>query len=555
MDSIRLRCRFSKRRSFAAPQADLAEAEAAAETFGSEDRREPLVLSSVMGQIGHTLGTCGMASVLKATLEMERGQVPKTAGLASPIASVTSHADVLCVADQPRKLYATAPGGKTVVDVVNSTSTGLLYHALLEGGENLPEAPVKRKPEIRPATTFRTVRLAAPTRDVLFQELSRVAVNTEALFQTGGNEHFNGKDGVRLAVLAEDASALTKKLRLAMELAAKPGSRMALEQNGVFLQEVAQAAPRIAFLFPGQGSQYAGMLKELVAEVPAAAEKVREINEVLARLGHGRFEDICWNQTERLGGDVWTTQLAMLLADTVMHHALISQGIRPDVVCGHSYGEIPALVAAGSLTLEDAIRLTEVRTKSVESFDSTRGSLLSTTADIDTVEACLKQLPGGCYVASHNAPDQTVVGGTIDAVNGMKRLLESEGFGCKILPVPRPYHTPLLIPAQQPFAAALSAIDFRAGDPVPQQRDERLRHQRRRRSPQSRRPIGDAGPLRRSGAKTRSGWRGDSDRSRPATGADSAEPPDSGGAARLRRLHRSAQAARRYRLGTRESPA
>ncbi|MDZ4687289.1 MAG: C45 family autoproteolytic acyltransferase/hydrolase, partial [Planctomycetaceae bacterium] len=127
----------------------------------------------------------------------------------------------------------------------------------------------------------------------------------------------------------------------------------------------------------------------------------------------------------------------------------------------HSYGEFPALVAAGVLTLTDAVHATRERTKAVESRDSTRGSLLSTTAPLHMVETLLTHFAGGASLASHNAPDQTVIGGAEDAIQSMKRLLEAEGFATRMLAVPRPYHTPLLAEAQAPFRAALANVPMR----------------------------------------------------------------------------------------------
>ncbi|HUQ68571.1 MAG TPA: C45 family autoproteolytic acyltransferase/hydrolase, partial [Planctomycetaceae bacterium] len=168
-----------------------------------------------------------------------------------------------------------------------------------------------------------------------------------------------------------------------------------------------------------------------------------------------------WGDGSQLGSDVFLTQLAMLLGDTLIYRVLTADGFRPDVISAHSYGEFPALVAAGVLTLTDAVHATRERTKSVESRDSTRGSLLSTTAPLHMVETLLTHLAGGASLASHNAPDQTVIGGAEDAIQSMKRLLEAEGFATRMLAVPRPYHTPLLAEAQAPFRAALAQVPMR----------------------------------------------------------------------------------------------
>ena len=112
--------------------------------------------------------------------------------------------------------------------------------------------------------------------------------------------------------------------------------------------------------------------------------------------------------------------------------------------------------------MSDAIRATRDRTRCVESRESTKGSLLSTTAPLPLVENTLSLLMGGAFLASHNAPDQVVIGGTTESVQGVKRMLEAEGFATRTLAVPRPYHTPLLADAQPAFAECLARIPMQS---------------------------------------------------------------------------------------------
>jgi [acyl-carrier-protein] S-malonyltransferase len=109
------------------------------------------------------------------------------------------------------------------------------------------------------------------------------------------------------------------------------------------------------------------MLKELVQESPAAATKLQEIDALMQRLGYQTFSEIAWKSGSGLGTEPWSTQISMLLADVIVLSVLENSGVRPEVVAGHSYGEFPALVAAGSLTLEQAIRATRARADLVKS--------------------------------------------------------------------------------------------------------------------------------------------------------------------------------------------
>jgi acyl transferase domain-containing protein len=121
------------------------------------------------------------------------------------------------------------------------------------------------------------------------------------------------------------------------------------EVRGKPSQTVSAGPRRVAFLFPGQGSQYVGMMRETLRDVPAAETACREMDAVMKRLGYPSFADLAWSDDDRLGKDVWHTQAAMLLADLIQLAALKSMGVKPDVVAGHSYGEFTALVAAGAV--------------------------------------------------------------------------------------------------------------------------------------------------------------------------------------------------------------
>ncbi|MDX1969588.1 MAG: beta-ketoacyl synthase N-terminal-like domain-containing protein, partial [Planctomycetaceae bacterium] len=438
---------------------DETEAAALGEVLQSSDRAVPAVVSSVVSQIGHTLGVSGMASVLKATVELEHGQVPPTPGMGRPLPLFEQNRDVIQVAQQSRPLFATLDGGQTLAAVTNSAANGSVYTLLLQGGSSLPAAPRRAAapPVVAVTSERKTIMLSAGSRTDLAAAFQGWSGRASSLFAAGGATG-SSSDCVRVAIVTDGVETLEKQLRFAAEHLQRSASTLLLDDKGIFVRDVSSRGARVAFLFPGQGSQYAGMLRTLVEQVPAAAATLGEIEAVLRDCGCPSFEELAWKSPERMGADVFITQLAMLVGNTLSYRILTSQGIRPDVISCHSYGEFPALVAAGVLTLADAIRATRERTRSVESQESTKGSLLSTTAPIELVNGVLTHMMGGAYLASHNAPDQSVIGGTADAVLGVKRLLEAEGFATRTLAVPRPYHTPLLRDAQPVFAQALASI-------------------------------------------------------------------------------------------------
>jgi acyl transferase domain-containing protein/3-hydroxymyristoyl/3-hydroxydecanoyl-(acyl carrier protein) dehydratase len=454
--------------------------------------------SSAIAQMGHTLGVSGMTAVVKATLELKQGQVPAVAGMTRPVSELLQRPDVLLPATKLTPLYATVPAGKTAAVVTNINSQGAVYTLVLEGGSALPAPPhrpaapavpakaeaasragmalptapgpravsalVTASTNVLPVATAsrgggepRVFRFAAASRAELQAQLVQERISATTRFATGGLSRFS-TDGVRLAIVADSAESLEKKLRLTSEQMFSAHEQQVLEPQGIFLRGGPITQAKLAFVFPGQGSQYAGMLQELAAQSAETRADIAEMDDTLRQLGEPSLKQLLWEPSQALGSDVFATQLAMLLSSTLWFRALRRTGLRPDVVCGHSYGEFSALVAAEAMSLSEAIRATRSRTDAVESRESTRGSLLSTTAPLQIVQRLLSHMPGAAYLASHNAPDQLVIGGTSDAIQGAKRMLDAEGFATRVLAVPRPYHTPLLAEAQPAFQAALQSI-------------------------------------------------------------------------------------------------
>lgn len=123
-----------------------------------------------------------------------------------------------------------------------------------------------------------------------------------------------------------------------------------------------------------------------------------------------------------------------------------SRGLRPDVVSSHSYGEYAALVATNAWTLQDAIAVTQARCRGIDALGADCGTMLATSADRETVETLLDQedFRDEAFVGNHNAPTQTVVSGTSNAVQRAGNLLEAAGHQVTMLTVPGPFHSPLM---------------------------------------------------------------------------------------------------------------
>ncbi|MFM8537402.1 MAG: beta-ketoacyl synthase N-terminal-like domain-containing protein, partial [Planctomycetaceae bacterium] len=234
--------------------------------------------------------------------------------------------------------------------------------------------------------------------------------------------------------------------------AAVPRATARPAPRAVAATPAASARPLVAALFPGQGSQYADMFRDLGA-VPAGAAAIAEVDAAARAAGHATLAEIAWHDPSGLGLRVWDTQWSMFLADLVAWHTLRRLGFEPDILASHSFGELPALVAAGAWSFASGARAARARADAVGSHGPRDGAMLSVIADRATVEWALEPFRDRVWLCAENAPQQFVVGGAARDVDAVETLLEARRVKSKRLAVPSPYHTPLLAAAAERLAA------------------------------------------------------------------------------------------------------
>lgn len=212
------------------------------------------------------------------------------------------------------------------------------------------------------------------------------------------------------------------------------------------------------FMFPGQGSQYPGMAKELYESNPTAREMFDRANEILGFditeiMFDGTAEDL--KQTK-------VTQPAVFLHSVIL--AKCSPDFKPDMVAGHSLGEFSALTAAGALDFEDGLRLVSIRAhamqKACEANPGTMAAILALPAE--TIEAVCAEVDGIVVPANYNCEGQIVISGAVDAVAEASERLKAAGAKrALILPVGGAFHSPLMQPAAEELAAGIESVEFK----------------------------------------------------------------------------------------------
>ena len=218
---------------------------------------------------------------------------------------------------------------------------------------------------------------------------------------------------------------------------------------------------KVAFVFPGQASQYSGMGRELAEKYPIARTVFDEADKALGFA----ISKICFEGTEDELKLTANTQPAILTVSVAAFRVLAEKGISPDYVAGHSLGEYSALVAAGALTFADAVRLVRKRgTYMQDAVPTGQGAMAAILGISPAVvqDACKRAAEGEiCSAANLNSPEQTVISGHANAIKRAVEIASQSGAKrAVILPVSAPFHCALMMPAQEKLEKDLQATQF-----------------------------------------------------------------------------------------------
>ena len=213
-----------------------------------------------------------------------------------------------------------------------------------------------------------------------------------------------------------------------------------------------------AYVFPGQGAQFVGMGKDLYEHSEMAKELFEKANEILGF----RITDIMFDGTEEELKQTKVTQPAIFLHSVILAKEL-GDDFQPDMVAGHSLGELSALVANGVLNFEDGLKLVAQRAiamqKACEKEPSTMAAILGLEDQV--VEKVCDAVDGIVVAANYNCPGQLVISGSVDAIDkACEALTEAGAKRALKLPVGGAFHSPLMEPAREELAAAIEGTTF-----------------------------------------------------------------------------------------------
>jgi candicidin polyketide synthase FscB len=448
---------------------DPIEAQALLATYGQDRPEErPLWLGSVKSNIGHTQCAAGAASVMKVVLALQHGEMPRSLYAENP----STHVD--WTEGEVRLLAEAQPwpsnGRVRRAGVSSFGISGTNVHLLIEEAPatDAPDAPEAEPasaplPVLTGSTTAwpvsgrsgagltrqagRLAELVAAHPELDAEDVAWSLVTTRSVF-----EH-------RAVVLGQSREEL-----LAGLTAVASGQPSAQAVSGAV--PLGGGAGRVVFVFPGQGSQWTGMGRELAASSPVFAARLAECGRALAPHVDWSLEDVLAGAEGAAALDRVDVVQPVLWAVMVSLSAFWqAAGVTPDAVVGHSQGEIAAAVVAGILSLEDAARVVALRSRALTAL-SGRGGMLSIAESTEAVAARIADdgiTDERIAIAAVNGPTATVVSGDVDALKALLAECEQDGVRARILPVDYASHGPQVDELREQILTLLDGVAPRPG--------------------------------------------------------------------------------------------
>ncbi len=458
-------------------------------------------VGSVKSQIGHTKAAAGAAGVLKAILALQHKVLPPTIKVSQPPSALMA-ADSPFYVNTVSRPWVKPVGHPRRAAVSAFGFGGSNFHCVLEESpQSFDEPEWDGDVQVVALSALSLNELAESVRG--FCRMGRPASAVDVATARNQNPRADGQEcpsydwpSVRKAahasrasfcvehphrlvfVIEQDKTDIAKLTEGALSMLDKYADRVAWSTpDGAHYGRGARTGA-LAVLFPGQGSQYVGMLRELALRFPAMNAVLSEANAVfsstlnsqpstLNRLSDYIYPTPSWSDEARVERDseLRATQIAQPAIGAVSLGALavLEQfGVRAEAAAGHSYGELTALCASRRFAPAALYRLSMLRGRLMAEAQEVDGGMLAIGAPLTQVEAAIKELAVDLVVANYNSPNQVVLSGRLPEIDRATALFTQRNMRGKKLQVAAAFHSPLVASASRAFRPELDGVEFAA---------------------------------------------------------------------------------------------
>ena len=450
---------------------DMVEFKALNEVFtDSGAKPQNCAIGSVKSMIGHTKAAAGSAGLIKAALSLYHKTLLPTikAEVADPNMGISDSPFYLNSSSRP---WFSAKSSPRRCGVSSFGFGGSNFHAVLEEYN-------KYKRETAWDGSVEIIAFSASSHSELFKQVSAFKAKIEkdhsaaaiAFEAAGTRKNFSTADKYRILFASQKIHSspdqafedLPSIIQKGLDGMGTNSGKTEWNAGSIFYGGTFGPG-KTAFIFPGQGSQYVGMGRDLVCIFPEAYEALEKGNDIFgnplltdyiyplpvhSETGKKAQEEIL-RKTEIAQPAIGAVSMAML-------NVLKRFGVKPDAVCGHSFGELTALHAAGWIDQETLIHLSVSRGRYMASSSTGIGAMMAVKAPVAELKSIIDDTP--VILANINSPDQGVLSGPKEAIDKAEQICRQKGFSTRILPVSAAFHTKQVKNALKPFMQTLKNV-------------------------------------------------------------------------------------------------
>lgn len=433
-------------------------------------------IGSVKSMIGHTKAAAGVAGLIKTAMALKHKVLPPSIKVDEPL-------DIINPGSAPLYLNTVKRPWLKTLDTPRRAALSALgfggsnFHCVLEEAE-------EAKTEIEWDGQVLIIALSADSKEELIKQLpdSSVISSWDELrfFAYDSCQSFNKDAAHRLTIVIENDAGKTKEDRdtffADIKKQLSSSSDTSWQRPDGVTYSAKKTNGRVAFVFPGQGSQYTGMCRDLACQFPQFFNVLEQANNLFIEatgkesLKKESLGDVLYpipvfskadkKQQEEILRQTENAQPAIGAVSLGALNVLKHFSIDADVTIGHSYGELTALYAAGCYDENAFFRLSRIRGELMGQGEGDRGSMLAVVAPYDQVKTLLRENDVDLVLANHNSPTQVVLSGASDQIDAFAKVAKEKKIRAIKLPVAAAFHSSFVADAAKPFAKALVDIQF-----------------------------------------------------------------------------------------------